>query len=101
MGNDTSQHGSFKLSTLGRKPGKKRSVVGPVELFFDLIYVFAIIQISHLLVRHLSWLGFLQTAIVFAAIWWGWNYTAWTMNWLNPSNGIVQLFTTLLMFLAL
>lgn len=101
MENEAHQHGSFKLSTIARNSGNKRSVVGPVELFFDLVYVFAIIQISHLLVGHLSWLGFFQTTIIFAAIWWGWNYTAWAMNWLNPSNGIVQLFTTVLMFLAL
>lgn len=101
MAENKSPHGAFKIASIGRKPDKERSTVGPVELFFDLIYVFAIIQISHLLVGHLSWLGFFQTAIIFAAIWWGWNYSAWAMNWLNPSNGIVQVFTTILMFLAL
>lgn len=101
MENKLNQHGNFRLSTIGREPGNKRSIVGPIELFFDLVYVFAIIQISHLLVGHLSWLGFFQTAIIFAAIWWGWNYTAWVMNWLNPSNGIVQIFSTILMLLAL
>src|SRR5690606_27528210 len=101
MAANQSPHGAFKIASIGRKPDKERSTVGPVELFFDLIYVFAIIQISHLLVGHLSWLGFFQTAIIFAAIWWGWNYSAWAMNWLNPSNGIVQVFVIMLMFLAL
>ena len=67
---------------LGRT-AENRSHVGPVELFFDLVYVFAIVQLSHLLIEHLDWVGAAQTVIVFAAVWWGWNYTAWVMNWLD------------------
>lgn len=87
--------------TLGRAAGPERSAVGPIELFFDLVYVFAIVQISHLLISDLSWRGFAQTAVVFAAIWWGWNYTAWMMNWLDPARGAVQLLNAVLMLLAL
>ncbi|GAA1767562.1 low temperature requirement protein A [Streptomonospora arabica] len=79
----------------------RRSEVGPVELFFDLVYVFAIIQLSHVLIDHLSWHGFAETAVVFAAVWWGWNYTAWAMNWLNPSNTAVQLLNAVLMLASL
>lgn len=68
MENDPDRHGTFKLSTIARSTENDRSLVGPVELFFDLVYVFAIIQITHLLVEHLSWPGFVQTAIIFAAI---------------------------------
>lgn len=78
-----------------------RSHVGPVELFFDLVYVFAIIQLSHLLIEHLTWIGAAQTVVVFAAVWWGWNYTAWAMNWLDPSKTPVQLLSAVLMFAAL
>ncbi|TSI12128.1 low temperature requirement protein A [Brevibacterium aurantiacum] len=78
-----------------------RSEVGPIELFFDLVYVFAIIQLSHLFIDHLSWEGAAQTVVVFAAIWWGWNYTAWAMNWLNPTKTPVQLLTGVLMLAAL
>lgn len=101
MPNETARHGEFTRSTIARTAGPERSVVGPVELFFELVYVFVIVQISHLLAHHLSWIGFAQTAIVFAAIWWGWNYTAWAMNWLNPANGMVQLLNAVLMLLAL
>ncbi len=87
--------------TLGRAVGSERSTVGSIELFFDLVYVFAIVQISHLLISDLSWRGFAQTAVVFAAIWWGWNYTAWMMNWLDPSRGAVQLLNAALMLFAL
>lgn len=75
--------------------------VGAIELFFDLVYVFAIIQLSHYLLEHASWEGVLQTAILFLAVWWGWNYTAWAMNWLNPSRVPVQLLCGVLMLAAL
>lgn len=83
------------------RPEARRSEVGPVELFFDLVYVFAIIQLSHLLIEHLSWVGAAQTVVVFAAVWWGWNYTAWVMNWLDPAKTRVQLLTGLLMLAAM
>lgn len=83
------------------RPGHARSEVGPVELFFDLVYVFAIIQLSHLLVDHLTLTGAAATVIVFAAVWWGWNYTAWMMNWLDASRVPVQLFCGVLMIAAL
>ena len=83
------------------RPRHRRSEVGPVELFFDLVYVFAIIQLSHLLIEHLSWAGAAQTVVVFAAVWWGWNYTAWAMNWLDPSRTAVQLLSGVLMLAAL
>lgn len=78
-----------------------RSEVGPIELFFDLVYVFAIIQLSHLVIEHLSWEGAAQAVVVFAAVWWGWNYTAWAMNWLNPRSTAVHLLTGMLMLAGL
>lgn len=83
------------------RAGAHRSEVGPVELFFDLVYVFAIIQLSHLLIGNLSWGGAAQTGVIFAAVWWGWNYTAWAMNWLNPRSPSVQLLNAVLMLTAL
>lgn len=86
--------------TLART-GRRGSEVGPVELFFDLVYVFAVIQLSHLLIDHLTWEGAAQTVVVFAAVWWGWNYTAWAMNWLDPGRTPVQLLSGVLMLAAL
>ena len=60
--------------------------VTTMELFFDLVYVFTIIQLSHYLLEHASWLGALEYATLFAAVWWAWNYTAWAANWLNPDH---------------
>jgi len=57
-----------------------------VELFFDLVYVFSIIQLSHYLLYHLTPRGAAEFAVLFAGIWWAWNYTAWAANWLDPTS---------------
>jgi low temperature requirement protein LtrA len=57
-----------------------------MELFFDLVYVFAITQLSDFLFGHLSFRGGLEGLIMFAAVWWAWNYTAWATNWIDPES---------------
>ncbi|EKS37653.1 low temperature requirement protein A [Afipia clevelandensis] len=61
-----------------------------VELFFDLVFVFAITQISHTLLAHFTPLGILQTTILFLAVWWVWIYTSWITNWLDPERTPVR-----------
>ncbi|MGH7026980.1 low temperature requirement protein A [Brevundimonas sp.] len=65
--------------------------VGFVELFFDLVFVFAITQVSHLLLAHLTPMGGLEAAILLAAVWWVWIDTSWITNWLDPERGPVRL----------
>jgi low temperature requirement protein LtrA len=65
--------------------------VGFVELFFDLVFVFAITQISHALLAHPTWLGALQAAIMLGAVWWAWIDTGWITNWLDPERPLVRL----------
>ncbi len=72
-----------------------------MELFFDLVYVFAIIQLSHYLLEHQTWFGALQAAMLFAAVWWAWNYTAWTTNWLDPNHFAGRIVMICLMFCSL
>lgn len=60
--------------------------VGFAELFFDLVFVFAITQVSHLLLHHYSLAGALETALIFLAIWWVWIYTTWVLNRLDPER---------------
>ena len=86
---------------LMRPDDTERSEVAPIELFFDLVYVFAIIQVSHTLLAHLSPLGVVETALLFGAVWWVWNYSAWAMNWLDPRSGVVRVLNALLMLTAL
>jgi low temperature requirement protein LtrA len=64
--------------------------VASVELFFDLIFVFAVTQLSHLLLSHFTLTGAAQTALLLLAVWWVWVYTSWTTNWLDPDKGPVR-----------
>jgi len=61
-----------------------------VELFFDLVFVFAVTQISHTLLNHFSPLGFVQISILFLAVWWVWIFTSWITNWLDPEQTAVR-----------
>jgi low temperature requirement protein LtrA len=61
-----------------------------VELFFDLVFVFAVTQISHHLIGLPTAVGLVQTVILTAAIWWVWVDTAWVTNWLNPERSWVR-----------
>lgn len=72
-----------------------------IELFFDLVFVFAITQLSHRLLEHLSLHGALETLILFLGIWWVWIYTSWTTNWLDPDRGNVRLMIIALMLAGL
>jgi len=71
--------------------------VSYLELFFDLVYVFALTQISHLIVAHPGWHGLAEAAVVFAAIWWAWMYTTWASNWLDPERVPVKIVLLLVM----
>jgi low temperature requirement protein LtrA len=62
-----------------------------VELFFDLIYAFAVTQLSHRLAHDLSAFGALQTLILWFAVWLGWQYTCWVTNWFDPERIQVRL----------
>jgi low temperature requirement protein LtrA len=62
----------------------QHSRVTYAELFFDLVFAFAVTQISHTLLGHFTPLGTLQTTLLFLAVWWLWVFTAWITNWLNP-----------------
>jgi len=70
-----------------RKQNGHHAQVGYIELFFDLVYVFAITQLSHYLLEHRDWIGALQMLILFLAVWWAWIYTIWATNWIDPEHG--------------
>jgi low temperature requirement protein LtrA len=61
------------------------------ELFFDLVYVFAVTQLSHHLLADLSWVGAAETAFMLVAVYWAWNYTTWMTNWFDPDTAPVRL----------
>jgi low temperature requirement protein LtrA len=61
------------------------------ELFFDLVFVFAVTQISHTLLGRFTLLGTLQTTLLFLGVWWVWVYTSWVTNWLDPERTPVRI----------
>src|SRR5262245_7939369 len=69
-----------------------------VELFFDLVFVFAVTQLSHSLLAHLTLVGSLQTLFLLLATWWVWMYTCWFTNWLDPDHPSVRAMMFVLMF---
>lgn len=72
-----------------------------VELFFDLVFVFAVTQISHTLLKDFSPTGVLHVTLLFLAVWWAWIYTSWVTNWLDPEQTPVRILLFLLMFAGL
>jgi low temperature requirement protein LtrA len=75
----------------------QHSRVTNAELFFDLVFVFAVTQISHTLLGRFTPLGALQITLLFLAVWWVWVYTIWITNWLDPDLTPVRLLLFLLM----
>jgi len=68
-----------------------------VELFFDLVFVFAVTQLSHAVLAHPTVEGVLHAAMLLAAVWWAWVCTSWITNWLDPERVPVRLMMFLLM----
>ncbi len=72
-----------------------------LELFYDLVFVFAITQVSHLLLDDLTWAGAGQALLVLLVVWWAWNYTTWVTNELDPESTVVRLLLIGLMLASL
>ena len=82
-----------------RETGEQRATF--FELFFDLVYVFAVTQLSHRLLEDLSWSGASQTAFMLVAVYWAWNYTTWMTNWFDPDTVPVRLVLVFVMAASL
>ncbi|HEV8248466.1 MAG TPA: low temperature requirement protein A [Gaiellaceae bacterium] len=65
--------------------------VTPLELFFDLVFVFAITQVTTLLARDPTWVGVLRGMLVLAALWWAWSVYAWLTSAMDVDEGGVRL----------
>src|SRR4051794_17009959 len=72
-----------------RADGQER--VTNLELLFDLVFVFAITQVTGLMAHHPTWEGVAQGMLVLAALWFAWASFAWLTNTLNPEEGAVRL----------
>jgi low temperature requirement protein LtrA len=69
----------------------QHSRVTYAELFFDLVFVYAVTQISHALLADFTPSGVLHVTLLFLAVWWVWVYTSWITNWLDPEKTPVRL----------
>jgi low temperature requirement protein LtrA len=81
--------------------GREHSRVTFVELFFDLVFVFAVTQLSHGLLQHLTPLGAVQTGLLMLAVWWAWVFTTWWTNWVDPDKSVIRLMLFALMLAGL
>ncbi|HEX2819948.1 MAG TPA: low temperature requirement protein A [Streptosporangiaceae bacterium] len=86
-------------SLLRNRSGAQR--VTNIELFFDLVYVFAVTQMSHYLLSHPTVRGALQDGLLLMMVWLVWSYTTWVTNWLDPDQMAVRLLLVLLMLVSL
>jgi low temperature requirement protein LtrA len=61
-----------------------------LELFFDLVFAFALTTLADGLINHLQWHDVLETVILLPAVWWVWTLTVWMSDWLDPDRVPVQ-----------
>jgi Bacterial low temperature requirement A protein (LtrA) len=84
--------------------GEESNHASWVELFFDLVFVVAIAELSHTLEQHLSWHGFIQFAALFLPCWWAWVLVTFYVDRYetdDPTHRILILSTMLaVIFLA-
>jgi low temperature requirement protein LtrA len=90
-----------RTNHLRTRQGHDHSRVTNVELFFDLVFVFAVTQLSHGLLEHRTPLGAMQIGVLMLAVWWAWIDTAWITNWLDPDRAAVRLLLFVLMLAGL
>ena len=101
----TAKHG-YEESSLRKHTGLLRSResharVTFVELFFDLVFVFAVTQLSHSLLEHMTLGGALRTLFLLLSVWWVWMYTCWFTNWIDPDKPAVRMLMFALMLAGL
>jgi low temperature requirement protein LtrA len=87
------------LRLIRRRDGEQRATF--FELYFDLVYVFAVTQLSHHLLQNLGWAGAAETAFMLVAVYWVWNYTTWMANWFDPETVPVRLILVYVMLASL
>ncbi|GIG87681.1 low temperature requirement protein A [Plantactinospora endophytica] len=77
-------------SSLIRDPGKPQRAT-PVELFYDLVFVFILARLAETLIEDLTLLGAYETLLLLLAIWWVWSYTNLATDTLDSRRPPVQL----------
>jgi low temperature requirement protein LtrA len=89
-----------RMPSLVRPREVARSVT-PLELFFDLVYVFTVSQLAHHLLGHVDARGMAETLVLTLAVMYAWFMTVWTSNWLDADRQPVRLLLLCIMFASL
>jgi low temperature requirement protein LtrA len=83
------------------RPREVARAVTPLELFFDLVYVFTVSQLAHHLLGSVDARGMAETLVLTLAVMYAWFMTVWTSNWLDADRQLVRLLLLGLMFASL
>ena len=67
------------------------AAVTPLELFFDLVFVFGLVQITTFMAADLSWRGLLHGVLIIGLLWWSWVCYAWVGNVARADEGLIRL----------
>src|SRR4029453_12517738 len=87
---DDQARAAFDELGMDAQRDEREQRVTPLELFFDLVVVFAFTQVTELMSDDLTWRGIGRGLLVLAAIWWAWTGYAWLTNALEPEEGQVR-----------
>jgi low temperature requirement protein LtrA len=71
------------------QPFEREERVSPLELFFDLVFVFGLTQVTTVLSDNSTWSGLGHALLILVALWWAWSAYAWLTNAVDPSEGLV------------
>ncbi|GAA1641553.1 low temperature requirement protein A [Kribbella alba] len=64
--------------------------VTTLELFFDLVFVFALTQITALMAHDLTWPGLIRGLLLVGLLWWSWIGFSWLCNLVKADEGSVR-----------
>src|SRR6201981_668472 len=81
--------GSVSVHSVSEQRVESEHRVTSLELFFDLVFVFAFTQVTTLLLEHVSWGGLGRGLLVLAVLWWAWASYAWLTNTIDTDSGLV------------
>jgi low temperature requirement protein LtrA len=91
------------MQNLRRRPGDEDEEwrASSAELFFDLVFVLVVTQLSALLYSDLTISGATETLFLLLVGWWAWIYTTWATNWFDPDRGPMRALLVLLMLASM
>ena len=75
---------------MGELHAEREQRVTPLELFFDLVFVFAFTQVTTVLSDNPTWSGLGHALLILGALWWAWASYAWLTNTVDPGLGAVS-----------